>query len=188
MMQDEQVLAAVTSWLKEVVIGHNFCPFAGPVWQQQNVRLSVSSAASEEAVLNDLLLQIRALEGDKQVETTLLIVPHLFAQFADFNQFLQSADELLNLLQLEGVFQIASFHPDYTFAGVAIDDATNYTNRAPYPILHVLREASVEKAVAQYPQVDEIPARNIAHIEQLSDSDLHRLKSFSNSSIGSTRK
>lgn len=176
---DDPVIESVETWLREVVIGHDFCPFAKPALKRQQIRFSVSNAVTEDALLVDLLAAMEHLHIEKDVETTVLIVPHLFADFSVFNQFLDVVDGLLIDSGFEGVFQVATFHPDYCFADADQNDISNYTNRAPYPILHILREASVADAVDHHPNVEEIPQRNIDYLNGLSPSQQRQLKSFS---------
>jgi len=140
----------------------NLCPFAKRELVQNRVRFVVADARTQEQLLLALQSELERLECDSSIETTLLIHPDVLQHFDDYNQFLDVADNLLADMQLDGVYQIASFHPDYRFAGTAPDDAENYTNRSPFPLLHLLREDSLERAIASYPDVDGIPKRNIA--------------------------
>jgi hypothetical protein len=158
---------ATRQWLEEVVIGLNLCPFARKELVNNRIRFVVSSTDSEGALLADLQAELRFLDEHPETETTLLIHPGLLASFDDYNEFLAVADELLELLELDGVYQVASFHPDYRFAGTGPDDAENYTNRSPFPMLHLLREDSVAQAVDSHPDPDSIPERNIALMQQL---------------------
>jgi hypothetical protein len=163
---------ATRQWLEEVVIGLNLCPFARKELVNERVRFVVSPADSEEALLEDLQAELWFLDEHPEVETTLLIHPEVLAGFDDYNEFLAAADGLLELLELDGVYQVASFHPDYRFAGTAPEDAENYTNRSPYPMLHLLREDSVARAVDSHPDPDGIPERNIALMKELGADDL----------------
>ena len=142
-------------WLERAVIGLNLCPFAKAVHVKKQIHYAVSLAPSGEA----LDAQIR--------DTTLLIVPALLSDFLDFNDFLAEAEDVLAELDLEGVIQIASFHPDYQFAGTRPDDITNCTNRSPYPTLHLIREASIDKAVAAFPEPEAIFETNMQTLEKL---------------------
>jgi hypothetical protein len=168
---------AVRRWLEAVVIGLGLCPFAAPPWQRDRVRLVVSEATDEVGLLSQLHDELLRLDDTDPaaLETTLLIVPKLFAKFDDFNQFLDPAEALLERFGWAGRYQLASFHPDYRFADVADDDLGNLTNRAPYPILHLIREDSIERALEQYPDPDGIPVRNIARIQALDAAELSRL-------------
>ncbi len=171
--QARQFAAAVErdmcAWLERAVIGLNLCPFAKAVHVRGQIHYKVSRAKTPEALQCDLAQELQALVAlDSDVrDTTLLIAPQCLAQFLDFNDFLAQADALLVEMALDGVIQIASFHPDYQFANTAADDITNYTNRAPYPTLHLLREASVERAVMAFPQAESIFERNMRTLERL---------------------
>lgn len=153
MKPESKIREAVETWLQQVVIGLNLCPFAKHPWQQGQVHIALSHAEDDESVLQDLATEINdllALEP-KQRDTTILAVASHLQDFDDYNQFLNWVDALLAQQGWRGEVQIASFHPDYQFAETDADDAENLTNRAPYPILHILREASLEKALQHYP-------------------------------------
>lgn len=163
------VEARVRRWLERAVIGLNLCPFAKAVYVKRQVRIVVSDATTPRDLLEQLgeeLALLRDTPAD-EVDTTLLVHPLVLADFLAYNAFLDDADALVQALDLEGELQVASFHPDYQFAGTAPDEVDNLTNRAPYPILHLLREASVERAVAAYPDPDAIIGRNIATVRAL---------------------
>jgi len=149
----DAVIAATQDWLDKAVIGLNLCPFAKAVQVKQQIRYVVSSAETEEALLADLLHELQFLHkaDPDQVETTLLIHPTVLADFLDYNDFLEIADAAVAELDLEGELQVASFHPDYQFADSGPDDIENYSNRSPYPTLHLLRESSIGQAVAAFP-------------------------------------
>ena len=166
-MSDEAIVAAVRQWVDSFVVALNLCPFARRELANDRVRFTVTDAATEEQLLMALRVELALLERDDTVETTLLIHPAVLTDFDDFNLFLPYANRLLVQMQLKGVYQIASFHPRYQFGSTAPDDAENYTNRSPYPMLHLIREASVERAVARYPDVDQIPARNIELMDRM---------------------
>ena len=163
------VVAATRHWLTRAVIGLNLCPFAKAVHVKGQIRYAVSEATDLERVLEDLESELRLLEAadPDAIDTTLLIIPHALADFVDYNDCLFFADRLLKQLRMEGTVQIASFHPQYQFAGTAPDDIGNYSNRAPYPTLHLLREDSVERAVAAFPDADVIVERNLQTLEKL---------------------
>ena len=163
------VIAATRDWLEKAVIGLGLCPFAKAVHARGQIRYVVSPAQSPEALVEALMAELRALEtaDPAAVDTTLLIHPGVLADFEDYNDFLDIADALLDELELGGVIQIASFHPQYRFEGTMRDAIENYTNRSPYPMLHLLREDSVEKAVTTYPDVADIPEKNIATMNKL---------------------
>jgi uncharacterized protein len=165
---------ATRQWLEEVVIGLNLCPFARKELVNNRVRFVVSSADSEEALLAVLQAELLHLDDHPETETTLLVHPDVLADFETYNDFLAVGDGLLELLELDGIFQIASFHPDYRFAGTGADDAENFTNRSPFPMLHLLREASVERAVESHPDPDAIPERNIALMQRLGTAKMRQ--------------
>ena len=156
-------------WLERAVIGLNLCPFAKSVHVKGQIHYVVSRAQTAQALLQDLIVELKALLDSAPAarDTTLLIAPHCLHDFLDFNDFLARADDALVELGLEGEFQIASFHPHYQFAGTAADDITNYTNRSPYPMLHLLREASIDRAVQAFPEAEEIFGRNIQAMQAL---------------------
>lgn len=166
---DEQIIAATRNWLEKAVIGLNLCPFAKAVYVKQQVRYVVSNATTAEALLETLMNELQHLsDTDPDVtDTTLLIHPFVLNDFLDYNEFLDIADAAVEDMQLEGELQVASFHPDYQFAETDENDISNYTNRAPYPILHLLREESIEKAVAAFPEAAEIFDKNIETMEKL---------------------
>ena len=156
-------------WLERAVIGLNLCPFAKAVAAKDQVRYVLSEADTEEALLEDLgaeLLRLRDTPAD-EVDTTLIVHPHVLGDFLDYNEFLDAADALVAELDLEGVLQVASFHPQYQFAGTSPDDIGNFSNRSPWPTLHLLREDSVERAVAAFPEPDAIVDRNRETLERL---------------------
>jgi uncharacterized protein len=159
---EADVVAATRHWLERAVIGLNLCPFAKAVYVKNQVRYTVSAATELFGVLSDLEGELRLLEqaDPQQIDTTLLILPSALLDFDVYNDALYFADRLLGQLKLEGVLQIASFHPDYRFEGSAPDDIENYTNRAPYPILHLLRENSIARAVEAFPDAAAIYETN----------------------------
>lgn len=165
----EAIEAGVRRWLERAVIGLNLCPFAKAVYVKQQVRIVVSDASTERALLEQLGEELALLRDTpaEATDTTLLVHPQVLGDFLDYNDFLDDADALVEAMDLDGVLQVASFHPDYRFADTEADDPGNLTNRAPYPILHLLREDSVERAVAAYPQPDAIIERNIETMREL---------------------
>jgi hypothetical protein len=168
-MDPISVEADVRRWLERAVIGLNLCPFAKAVYLKNQVRIVISDASTERALLEQLGEEMALLRGTPadQVDTTLLVHPQVLQDFLDYNDFLDQAEALVELLELDGLLQVASFHPQYQFANTEPDDAENLTNRAPYPILHLLREDSVDRAVAAYPEPDAIIERNIATVREL---------------------
>lgn len=166
--QTMQIAAVRTRlWLERVVIGHNFCPFAKRELRRDAVRFTVCESNRNEPVLQQLIDECRFLDGHDATETTLLILPDGFADFMDYLDLVDLGERLLAGQGYEGVYQIASFHPDYCFADAEIGDAANFTNRSPYPMLHLLREASLDTAIDNYPDIDAIPAGNIAKARAL---------------------
>ncbi|QCP51162.1 DUF1415 domain-containing protein [Trinickia violacea] len=165
----DPILAATRHWLTRAVIGLNLCPFAKSVHVKNQIRYAISEATDMEGVLTDLEAELNALASadPEQIDTTLVIFPHALADFLDFNDCLFFADRLLKQMRLEGTLQIASFHPQYQFEGTEPDDIENYTNRAPYPILHLLRESSIERAVDAFPDAADIYERNQETLRRL---------------------
>ena len=156
-------------WLERAVIGLNLCPFAKAVHVKQQIHYALSQARGVNELRDELGTQLRELVklNPDVRETTLLIVPKVLRDFLDFNDFLVEAEEVLTALDLEGVIQIASFHPDYQFAGTRADDITNFTNRSPYPTLHLIREASIDRAVEAFPDPEVIFETNMNTLEKL---------------------
>ena len=181
MLQDshnpEQVIARSQLWLERAVIGLNLCPFAKAVQLRGQIRWVVSAATDEESLLAELLEELQALyDADAdQVETTLLIHPHVLSDFLDYNDFLDIADGAVSELGLDGEVQVASFHPDYQFADSEADAIENFSNRAPYPTLHLLRETSIARAVAAFPEAEQIYGRNIETLRALGHAGWRQL-------------
>ncbi len=174
-----RVEADIRRWLERAVIGLNLCPFAKAVHVRGQVRIVVCEASDVEALramLKAEMLHLAATPAE-QVDTTLLVHPWVLNDFLDYNDFLDEADALLDTLALTGTLQVASFHPDYRFAGCPADDPGNNTNRAPYPVLHLLREASIDRAVAAFPSPDAIIERNIATMLRLGEAGYRALLS-----------
>ncbi len=170
--EDAPYLAATTRWLEKAVIGLNLCPFARAPHVQQRLRMRVSHARDTDGLLDDLLGELQSLNAaaPEECETTLLIHPHVLGDFLDYNAFLDTADMAVETLGLDGVLQVASFHPQYQFADSAVDDIENFSNRAPYPTLHLLREASVERAAEAMSDPDEIYRRNMDTLRRLGNA------------------
>lgn len=168
-INEEQVLQQTRHWLEKAVIGLNLCPFAKAVYVKNQVRLVVSKARHADDFLEELDRELDLLIAmpASEIDTTLLIHPTLFEDFLDFNDFLEIAEGVVDEHGLEGVVQLASFHPRFQFDGTEIDDISNYTNRAPFAMLHLLREESVDRAVEAFPQADTIFEANIATLEKL---------------------
>ena len=160
---------ATQSWLKLAVIGLNLCPFAKAVHGKDQIRWVESTATQPRELLQDLVAELKTLAAadPEKIDTTMLVCPNTLADFLDFNDFLDVAEGALEDLQLDGTLQIASFHPRFQFEGTEPDDAGNLSNRAPHPTLHLLREDSVERAVAAFPEAEAIFERNIETLEAL---------------------
>jgi len=165
----DTVIAETRAWVDRAVIGLNLCPFARAVQVKNQIRYAVSDAIDPDALLATLREELHLLASAEpaRVETTLLIHPYVLASFPDFNDFLGVADATLEELGYAGVLQVASFHPQYRFAGTADDDVTNATNRSPYPTLHLLREESIDRAVAAFPEAKTIYERNMRTLQAL---------------------
>jgi hypothetical protein len=168
-VDDDAVIAATRRWLEKAVIGLNLCPFAKAVYVKEQVRYVVSNATTPEALLETLMDELQTLSDTEaeKVDTTLLIHPFVLNDFQDYNEFLDVADAAVEDMHLDGELQVASFHPDYQFADTDANDISNYTNRAPYPILHLLREDSIARAVEAFPDAADIFERNIDTMGQL---------------------
>lgn len=176
-LEAEEIVKATRIWLERAVIGLNLCPFAKPVHVGGRIRWAVSAAESPDELRSDLEDELRTLAEAEpgEVETTLLIHPLVFADFLDYNDFLDIAEETLADLDLVGEIQVASFHPRYQFAGTEPEDIENYTNRSPYPMLHLLRESSVDAAIEAVPDTAEIYERNIETLRALGHEGWRRL-------------
>ncbi len=174
-MEDDKIIASVRQWVESLIVGMNLCPFAKRELVKSRVRFAVTEAATDDQLMTALQVELELLDRDTSVETTLLIHPKVLQDFDDYNQFLNFADRFLAQLRLGGVYQIASFHPDYQFGGTDLNDAENYTNRSPYPILHLIREESLERVITDYPDVDQIPVRNIELMNRLGQDKLQAL-------------
>jgi len=168
---------AIRSWLEDVVIGYSLCPFAKQPWNTNRVRIVVSDQTAYEDAIEAFALELSLLSqhDDTDLETSLLVFEKGFQCFDAYLDLVALCDAYLDQNGLRGVFQVASFHPCYQFEGSAQDARENYTNRAPFPVLHVLRESSIERAVALHPDSDAIPARNMALLESM-DAEEFELK------------
>lgn len=168
-LDDASIITSVRNWLERAVIGLNLCPFARAPYVQGRVRFRVSQATDDEELLADLVEELLGLAAvaPERCETVLLIHPWALQDFADFNEFLNAAEACVQQLGLEGTLQVASFHPDYRFAGTRAEDIENCTNRSPFPILHLLREESIERVVAAMDDPDAIYRRNIERLRAL---------------------
>jgi hypothetical protein len=163
----------VDQWLNDVVIGLNLCPFAAKPQRNKQIKIFVSEASQEEALLEDILLQLIELSNTEpeKLETTLVVVPNMLDDFWDYNLFIDWVEGLIKQQNWEGIFQVATFHPDYCFGGAEPEDDENLTNRSPYPIFHLIREESMEKVLKHYPDPESIPDTNIARVSALSEEE-----------------
>ena len=177
---DLEIIDATRRWVEQVVVAFNLCPFAKRELVKDRVRFVVSKARDEATLLDELAHELALLNVDEAVETTLLIHPQVLQDFYHYNDFLEAADELLVDMNLEGVYQVASFHPDFQFGGTEPDDVENYTNRSPYPMLHLLREDSLSEAIDNYPEVDLIPERNI---DCMNEQGLEKMQTLLNACL-----
>jgi uncharacterized protein len=180
-MTDEEVLAQTRRWLEQAVIGLNLCPFAKSVYVKDQVRLVVSHAKHLDAFLDDLDRELELLKTTpaEEVDTTLLIHPTLFPEFLVFNEFLDVADSVLTDHELDGVVQIAPFHPNFVFEGEDEADMSHFTNRAPFPTLHLIREDSLERAIESFGDTDVIYERNMDVLRKLGHEGWRRLMTVS---------
>ncbi len=168
-------IEATQQWVEKVVIGLNLCPFAKREWVQDKVRLRLSGADSQEQLLQDLVIELALLKRNPEIETTLIVHPDVLQQFDEYNQFLDFADAVIEQMSMSGEFQIASFHPDYQFDGTENSDAENFTNRSPHPMLHILREASLERVIEAHPDTGNIPVNNIQALRKLGATHMAQL-------------
>ena len=161
--ENELIIEETRRWIKSIVIGNNFCPFAAKPFAENKIHYFVSSAKDEKSLVDDVISELILLRDTDpaEIETSILLAPYCFESFDDYNQFLTLTDIILEKLTLEGVIQIATFHPDYCFEDLSEDDVRNYTNRSIYPMFHLIREDSVEQARALHPDVDDIPQQNM---------------------------
>lgn len=177
MTTPDEVIAATRNWVERAVIGLNLCPFAKAVYVKNQVRIVVSKARHLDAFLEELdsELDLLAAADPSEIDTTLLVHPTLLPDFLEFNDFMQLVEAAVTEHDLEGVIQIASFHPSFQFADTEPDDISNYTNRAPYPTIHLIREASIARAVETIPDTDSIYERNIETMKALGHLGLKRV-------------
>jgi len=165
----ERVIASTRAWIERAVIGLQLCPFASGPFHGNRVRYRVSAQCTSTGLLEELTEELQSLHAvdPLECETSLLIHPQVLTDFRDYNDFLDECDDAVQQLGLDGELQVATFHPAYQFAGTGEQDIENYTNRSPYPMLHLLRESSVTRAIASFPQIDGIGARNMDTLRRL---------------------
>ncbi|VAW79860.1 hypothetical protein MNBD_GAMMA15-1860 [hydrothermal vent metagenome] len=164
---DEACIQQTRRWVKDVIVAHSFCPFAGREVERDSIRYTVCPESKVPAALEALIDECVLLDDDSHIETTLVVYPGGFEVFEDYLDFSALAEALLVEQGYEGVYQLATFHPDYLFSDSSEDDPANYTNRSPYPVLHILREASLETAIDGHPDPEGIPERNISYARKL---------------------
>lgn len=172
-----EVINKTQHWVERAVIGLNLCPFAKSVFVKKQVRYALTAANTADELLSELETELNLLANTdpEKLDTTLLIHPHVMTDFLDYHFFLNEADALIRNLGFDGIFQIASLHPNYEFSGSEPDDIANYTNRSPYPTLHLLRESSIDRAVAAFPEAAEIFERNIETMERIGHEGWRKL-------------
>jgi len=175
LLSDELVTAQTMKWVKDFIVGFNVCPFAKREVEKESVRIMVLRSKKIDVALEELMAEVQWLDEQPDTETTLLVFPTLFGDFHRYLDFVDMAENLMFEQGCEGVYQLATFHPDYCFSGAEPDDVSNYTNRSPYPMLHLLREASVEKAIEFYGDTSDIPNENIGKMETLGRAKLDNM-------------
>jgi hypothetical protein len=177
-LSNDVIIATTRLWIEKAVIGLNLCPFAKAVYVKNQIRYVVSAAQNTDQLLTELEAELRALHAadPAEIDTTILIHPHVLTDFLDYNDFLDVANETVEALELDGEIQIASFHPHYQFAGTDMNDIENYTNRSPFPILHLLRESSIDRAVEAFPEADTIYEKNMETLRKLGLQGWQQLK------------
>lgn len=160
-MNHQEIINQTRHWIKSVIVEFNFCPFAKRELEREHIRFHVCEYSETELMLQTVINECVYLDGHTDIETTLIIFPKAVADFEQYLTFLDYSEQLLSAQKYDGIYQLASFHPQYCFAQSDLDDAANYTNRSPYPMLHLLREASLEKVLLKFPDPQNIPVRNI---------------------------
>jgi uncharacterized protein len=165
-LDDDRIIAQTKKWIVDVVVGCNFCPFAAREVKRGSIQYEVLNDATSKNILETTAQMFEKLDADNTIETSLLILPNDFEIFTSYLDMVEKAEKLLEKEGYEGIYQIASFHPQYLFAGSNNEDPSNFTNRSPYPMLHFLREDSVSKAVDSHPNIDDVPAQNIAFAQE----------------------
>lgn len=169
------IISLTQQWVDSIIIGLQLCPFAKKPFNQHSIFYTVSNAETNEKRIDELINECHRLDNDRKIETTLLIYKKGLNDFFDYSQFIEWANSVLKKNGWQGIYQIASFHPRYVFANTSPNDRENYTNRAPYPIIHLLREQTLEEAIKNFPNTDAIPEKNIATMNALSDEKLRSI-------------
>ena len=172
---DNEVIEATQHWVNKMVVGLNLCPFAKRSIDQNQLRYVVSTGTDIESITQQLVEELERLANDQRIETTLLIHPNFATEFDAYLDYLTGVDELIGALGYSGVFQVAGFHPDYQFEGVSEFDPANHTNRSPYPMMHLLREASVAWAIETHPDIDSVPERNVELLREMGERGIKEL-------------
>lgn len=172
---DETVIAQTRKWIIDVVSGCGFCPFAAKEIRRGSIHYEVLAVVTGKTALEALMRLVYQLDNDKAIETSLLILPQGFEKFTAYLDLCEMAESLLIKEKYEGIYQLASFHPSYLFSGSNEKDPSNYTNRSPYPMLHLLREDSVSKAIDSYPDIEGVPARNIQFAKEKGLAQMQQL-------------
>lgn len=170
----DEYITPTKNWVRDVIIGLNFCPFAGRAYERETIRYCIVKGNLEKS-LESLIFEYEYLQTNEKVETTLVIFPTGLDSFDDYLDFLELANLLLRDQGYEGIFQLASFHPNYCFAGVPPKDPSNYTNRSPFPMIHIIRETSLDRALAFHPDPEGIPKRNIRLAREMGEEKLKKL-------------
>ncbi len=176
MPSDKTIIAQTKKWIIDVVIGCNFCPFAAREVKRESIYYEVIGNGNQKSILEKLSGAFKKMDEDEKVETMLLIVPGSFTSFSFYLQLVEASEKLVKKQGYEGVYQIASFHPNYLFAGSEANDPANYTNRSPYPMLHILREKSLSRVIDSHPDTLKIPDNNIAYARQKGLAKMELLK------------
>ncbi len=175
MISSKNIIKRTQCWISQFIIQHNICPFAKREFEKNSIHYEVVMSEKIENQLQELIYSCEQLDRESGVETSLLITPNGLSEFDNFLDFLELANNLISQQGYEGIYQLASFHPNYCFDGVETSDASNFTNRSPYPMLHLIREASIEKALKNYPKPEKIPIRNIEYTKKMGAKALKEL-------------
>ena len=171
----DKIIAQTKKWITDVVVGCNFCPFAAREIKRGSIHYEVLFEATDEDTLKAVVKIFSLLDADDTIETALIIMPEAYDAFANYLEIVDKAEHLLENENYEGIYQIASFHPQYLFAGSTIIDPSNYTNRSPHPMLHFLREESVSKAIDAHPNIDDVPEQNVQFATEKGLDYMHKL-------------
>ena len=164
---EEEIISQTKNWIKQIVIGLNFCPFAAQPFNDNSIHYKIIDSSKLNIILEELIRECNRMDADDKTDTSLLILPTGWGSFKTYLDLLDLSEKLIEQEGLEGIYQIASFHPDFLFAGTSENDASNYTNRSPYPMLHILREEQVEKAIKKHKDIHSIPNTNISKANEL---------------------